>query len=76
MSYVIELFKRFYNWIMGLVDKQKNTSNSKFEDPTELTKNEMEFILAKLRLSTYTGEEFEMFYNVWKKVSNKLEKLS
>jgi len=75
MSYVYELFKKFYNWIMGLVDKQKPVPKS-FNNPVELDKSELEFVLAKLRLSTYKGEEFEKFYNVWVKLSEKLEKLS
>jgi len=60
---------------MGLVDKQKSISRG-FDNPTELDKSELEFVLAKLRLSTYKGDEFEKFYNVWIKLSEKLEKLS
>jgi phosphoribosylformylglycinamidine (FGAM) synthase-like enzyme len=33
-----------------------------------LTDQELNFILAKLRTATYTGAEFEMFYNVWVKL--------
>lgn len=75
MSYVYELFKRFYNWIMGLANKQK-PENKSFDNPVELDKSEIEFILTKLRLSTYKGDEFEKFYSVWVKLSEKLEKLS
>lgn len=66
---------------MGIAQKVQQTELEKknktsFDNPVELTKKEIEFILAKLRLSTYTGDEFEMFYNVWVKLTNRLEKLN
>lgn len=73
MSYVYKFFKWIYSFVMGIVTGQ-NKKNSSFSSPIELTKEEIEFVLAKLRLSTYKGEEFEKFYNVWVKLSNKLEK--
>ena len=75
MRYVVELITKFYNWIMGLANKQSEKKTG-FENPTELDKSELEFILAKLRLSTYKGDEFEKFYSVWIKLSDKLEKKS
>ena len=35
----------------------------------------VKFLLLKLRSATYTGHEFETFYNIWVKVSKELEKL-
>lgn len=58
---------------MGLSTQLQNKNKKDFENPVELNKTELEFILAKLRMATYKGEEFEMFYNVWVKLSNKLE---
>ena len=57
---------------MGLFDKVKTgrSSNGK-----EFTKNELEFLLAKLRTATYKGDEFEMFYNVWVKIIDGIDKL-
>lgn len=49
---------------MGLLDKVRTKS---VED-IDLTKEEAEFILLKLRSATYVGEEFETFYKVFQKV--------
>ena len=35
-----------------------------------LSEQEINFILAKLRQAQYTGSEFEMFHNIWMKLSN------
>ena len=43
---------------MGLIDK----ISPKPKKAEGLSIEEAEFILAKLRLATYKGEEFEMFY--------------
>mgnify|MGYP000745632902 CR=1 FL=1 len=43
---------------MGLLDKVRTKS----VEETDLTKEEAEFILLKLRSATYVGEEFETFY--------------
>lgn len=40
-----------------------------------LTKQEIEFILNKLRDSSYKGHEFERFYVIWVKLNSMLEKL-
>lgn len=37
---------------------------------TNLTEAEINFILTKLRQAQYTGAEFEMFHNVWMKLSD------
>lgn len=52
---------------MGLLDRVK----AKPAQP--LTKIEAEFILAKLRTATYKGNEFEMFYNIFKKVGQHIK---
>lgn len=54
---------------MGILDKSVRNKTPQ----TELTKEELEFILLKLRKSTYIGDEFEMFYKVWVKLVNKTE---
>lgn len=54
---------------MGLIDKVM----PKKDDSEKLSKEESEFILKKMRLSTYTGEEFEMFYKVFKKISEHIK---
>lgn len=38
-----------------------------------LTKEDLEFILLKLRSATYRGEEFETFYSVWMKILTEIE---
>jgi len=40
-----------------------------------LTKQEIEFLLNKLRNSEYKGHEFERFYVIWVKLNSMLEKL-
>jgi len=56
---------------MGLVDKVRSSK----KEEEGLTKQESEFILAKLRLATYKGEEFEMFYTVFKKIGEHIKTL-
>lgn len=58
---------------MGLLDKI--SLSSKQEEANSFTAEEYKFILSKLRSATYTGHEFETFYNVWVKVTKELEKL-
>lgn len=58
---------------MGLLDKIK--PQQKQEDAEGLTAEELKFLLSKLRTATYTGHEFEMFYNIWVKISKELENL-
>ena len=47
--------------------QQKETQGNSAE--YALTDQELDFLLAKLRTATYTGAEFEMFYNVWVKLT-------
>ncbi len=58
---------------MGLIDKIM--PQPKQEEVENLTAEELKFLLAKLRLATYTGHEFETFYNIWVKITKELEKL-
>ncbi len=58
---------------MGLLDKIN--LSSKQEEVNSFTAEEYKFVLSKLRSATYTGHEFETFYNVWVKVTKELEKL-
>jgi hypothetical protein len=53
---------------MGLISKIRKKEGSK-----EFSKQEVEFLLAKLRTATYRGDEFEMFYNVWVKLTDVLD---
>ena len=55
---------------MALLDKLKPNQEPKQE---VLTLQEIEFILRKLRVATYTGEEFEQFYTVYVKLTKELE---
>ena len=56
---------------MGLVSKAKSSK----KEEEDLTKQEAEFILAKLRSATYKGEEFEMFYLVYRKIAKHIDSL-
>lgn len=56
---------------MGLIDKVKPSK----KEEEDLTKQEAEFILAKLRLATYKGEEFEMFYTIYRKIGQHIKTL-
>jgi hypothetical protein len=58
---------------MGLIDIIK--PQPKQEEVSGFTAEECKFLLLKLRSSTYTGHEFETFYNVWVKITQELEKL-
>ena len=58
---------------MGIVTDGKIKTEKKgptFEDPINLSKKEVDFILDKLQSSQYYGYEFEQFFNVWKKLDN------
>lgn len=57
---------------MGLLDKMKAPGKVA---SSELSKKELEFLLAKMRSATYRGDEFETFYNVWVKISDKIDSL-
>lgn len=52
---------------MGIINKQK----SKALD--HLDRNDVEFILNKLRSAQYTGNEFEHFYKVYTTLTNYLK---
>ena len=56
---------------MGLIDK----IGPKPKKAEGLTKEESEFILAKLRSATYKGEEFEMFYKIFRKIGEHIKTL-
>lgn len=58
---------------MGLIDKIR--PQQKQEEVESFTPEELKFLLSKLRTATYTGHEFEMFYNIWVKISKELENL-
>lgn len=58
---------------MGLLDKIN--PQPKQEEVSGFTAEELKFLLLKLRSATYTGHEFETFYNIWVKVTKELEKL-
>jgi hypothetical protein len=58
---------------MGLLDKIN--PQPKQEEVNGFTAEECKFLLLKLRSATYTGHEFETFYNVWVKISKELENL-
>jgi len=57
---------------MGIVEKVQEQQNK--NKPTKLTNKEIDFVLTKLRMATYLGEEFEQFYNVWVKLTELKEK--
>jgi len=54
---------------MGLIDKIKPRKDE------GLTKEESEFILAKLRTAQYIGDEFEMFYTIFRKIGQHIKTL-
>lgn len=55
---------------MGLLDKAIQPAK-KQEDA--LTPQELEFIMKKMRSATYIGDEFELFYTVFVKLSKELD---
>lgn len=57
---------------MALLDRLKPNQEQNQEI---FTSQEIEFLLRKLRLATYTGEEFEQFYTVYVKLTKQLETL-
>lgn len=58
---------------MGLIDKVISTTK---KQDTELTSQELEFIMRKMRGATYTGEEFELFYTVFVKLTKELQEIN
>lgn len=55
---------------MGVLDKGRQPQKG---GNIEFSKEELKFILAKLRTAEYKGTEFEMFYNVYTKVQDRLD---
>jgi len=47
----------------------------KKKDDQQLSAEDLKFLLVKMRIATYTGEEFEQFYKVWLKISKALEQI-
>ena len=60
---------------MGLLDKIRAQQPQVEAEPNSFTAEELKFLLSKLRSATYTGHEFETFYNIWVKISKELENL-
>ena len=56
---------------MGLIDKVKKDNRKE----SDLSIQDCEFILAKLRSASYKGDEFEQLYLVFKKITEIIEKL-
>ena len=55
---------------MGLIAKVKKDRKTE----SDLTVQDCEFLLAKLRSASYKGDEFEQFYLVFKKITEIIEK--
>lgn len=58
---------------MGLVADGKiktEKGQPKFDNPIDLSKKEVDFLLEKLQSAQYIGYEFEQFFSVWKKLDN------
>lgn len=56
---------------MGIVKASNILSDKdKFKNPILLDDKELDFILDKLQTAQFMGREFEMFYNVWVKLTN------
>ena len=54
---------------MGLLDKTPLPQKNQEQD---LTPQELEFIMKKMRSATYVGDEFELFYTVFVKLTKEL----
>lgn len=55
---------------MGLIEKAKPRVTDE-----SLTVKELEFILTKLRTAEYKGSDFEMYFNILKKLTSGLDNL-
>ena len=51
---------------MGLIPKSKKP----IKEAEQFTEEELEFIVKKLRTAEYKGHEFELFFNVLKKITD------
>ena len=56
---------------MGIISKTRKSQKPN----NRLEKEELEFVLLKLREANYTGHEFEMFYKVWVKLAGSLKSI-
>lgn len=76
-SILKKLFKK-----MAFINKGKIVTGKEAQDKmkkdelvnTDLTQQEIQFILTKLRQANFKGAEFELFYVVFSKLSNLLKK--
>ena len=77
------MLKRFIDFFMGLANNKgltkpatpRTQSSSRTQQEVHnLTRQEIEFILAKLRSADYKGTEFEMFFNIFSKLTRELNK--
>jgi hypothetical protein len=57
---------------MGLLDKTPLPQKNQEQD---LTPQELEFIMKKMRSATYVGDEFELFYTVFVKLTKELQQV-
>lgn len=57
---------------MGLFDKTKQPNKGSADENT-FTREELTFLLSKLRSADYKGAEFEKFYTVYVKIQNTLD---
>jgi hypothetical protein len=64
------ILKNWYIKVMGLLDKAKSKVT---EDDVNFSKDELQFLQAKLRTADYKGNEFEKFYTVYVKIQNQLD---
>jgi hypothetical protein len=64
------MIKRFIKSVMGLIEKAKPRVTDE-----SLTVKELEFILTKLRTAEYKGSDFEMYFNILKKLTSGLDNL-
>ena len=74
----MDLFiKKWYSYIMALIKKGDQQTQKQIPQlqEEELTKGDLEFILVKLRASTYRGDEFEAYYNIISKISYHLNNM-
>lgn len=59
----------------SILDKLKPTPQVVEKPIISLSKEELEFLLQKMRSATYRGDEFEMFYNVWTKILDEIDRI-
>jgi hypothetical protein len=57
---------------MGLLGKSKTDSK---KQEVGFNKQDLTFLLTKLRSAEYKGYEFEQFYHLWNKLTNLLDEL-